>query len=116
MHASASGARMERGCEMADVTAKQLASMAGVDGKRMRRFIRAQAAEKGSIISACGQGNRYVISAADARKLVSAFHKAYPQYAPKAPKRAPKAPKAHAPATLREAIAADLGVDPEALA
>jgi len=82
---------------MADVTAKELARMAGVDPKRMRRFIRAQASEKGAIISACGQGNRYAISGADARKLVNAFHKAYPQYAPKAPARKRTPASSHAP-------------------
>lgn len=82
---------------MADVTAKELAKMAGTDGKRMRRFIRAQAQEKGAIIGACGQGNRYAISASDARKLVNAFWKANPSLAPKAPARK-RTPKTDAPA------------------
>lgn len=55
------------------VTAKALAARAGVTPKRMRRFIRSQAKGESAVIGACGAGNRYAISEADAKRLLVAF-------------------------------------------
>lgn len=55
------------------VTAKALAARAGVSAKRMRRFIRSQAKTDAAVIGACGAGNRYAISEADAKRLLVAF-------------------------------------------
>lgn len=55
------------------VTAKSLATQAGVTPKRMRRFIRAQAKTDAAVIGACGAGNRYAISEGDAKRLLAAF-------------------------------------------
>lgn len=54
------------------LSAKEVAKMAGTDAKRLRRFIRSDS----SGITACGQGNRYEFTQAQARKLVAAFNKA----------------------------------------
>lgn len=55
------------------VSAKALALACDTDAKSMRRFIRAQASKDDAIISACGQGNRYAITPAQAKRLVAAF-------------------------------------------
>ena len=61
------------------LTAKELATLASkrmqrnVTPKEFRRFIRSNASHDDSIISACGQGNRYAISVEDAKKLLDAF-------------------------------------------
>jgi len=67
--------------EMANetLTAKELAVLASkrmqrnVTPKEFRRFIRSQASRDDGIINACGQGNRYAIGVADAKKLLDAF-------------------------------------------
>lgn len=51
--------------------------MLGITPKAFRRFVRAQAKTDAAVIGACGQGNRYGISQAEARKLVAAYRKAH---------------------------------------
>lgn len=77
---------------MATITAKELAVLCETDPKSMRRFIRAQAkAGDGSIIDACGQGNRYNIDVDDAKALVAAFKASARSHAPNAPVRSAEA-------------------------
>lgn len=52
-----------------DITAKELALVAGTTPKAMRRFIRA--ADEG-----CGRGNRYAFSPAEAKAIIAAFRTA----------------------------------------
>lgn len=63
---------------MADtMTAKELASACNTDAKRMRRFIRSTSKSDSPIVSACGQGHRYTISAREAKALIDAWTKAH---------------------------------------
>jgi hypothetical protein len=78
----------EGNTKMATITAKELALLCDTDPKSMRRFIRAQAkAGDGSIIDACGQGNRYAIDASDANALVNAFKASNRSHSSNAPAR-----------------------------
>lgn len=49
-----------------DITAKELALLAGVNAKAFRRFIRATD-------SGCGKGNRYGFSPSEAKALLAGF-------------------------------------------
>lgn len=60
-----------------ELAAKEVASMLGITPKAFRRFVRTQAKTDAAIIGACGQGNRYGITQAEARRLVSAYRKAH---------------------------------------
>jgi hypothetical protein len=85
---SAKEAPNERECEMATITAKELAVLCETDPKSMRRFIRSQAkAGDGAIIDACGQGNRYNIDVEDAKRLVNAFKASNRSHATNVPAR-----------------------------
>src|SRR4051794_2324146 len=53
-----------------ELAAKEVAAMLGITPKAFRRFVRSQAKTDAAIIGACGQGNRYGITQAEARKLV----------------------------------------------
>lgn len=63
------------------ITAKEIAALANVDAKRMRRFIRAQAdlaAREGfePIVERAGQGHRYAFTQQEAHALLVAFEEA----------------------------------------
>jgi hypothetical protein len=88
---------------MATITAKELALLCETDPKSMRRFIRSQAKASGSIIDACGQGNRYAIDVLDADALVQAFKASNRSHAPQAPARSVDELRA----LLAEALAAE---------
>lgn len=67
---------------MTDVTPKSIASSLDITPKALRRFMRSHAKANAKAVQPVGQGNRYALSASDAKAIVNAYRKAHASKAP----------------------------------